>query len=103
MIPLVVSCTKHKKSQRNIPGGPGSDVAIESTQRTVPPTTPIEIGAGVGHLGSDAVCDSSDAARSLRCLGPEVIREDAGDFLVFLTNHHGLGPCTIAALYKNRW
>ena len=37
----------------------------------------------------------------LRCV--EVIREDAGDILVFLTNHHGLGASTIAAIYKDRW
>ena len=99
----MASCTKPKKSQRNIPAGPGVDVAIESTQRTVSPTTAVVIGAGVGDLGSDAVCDSSHAVRSLRCLGPEVVREDTGDFLVFLTNHHGLGASMISALYKDRW
>lgn len=33
----------------------------------------------------------------------EVIREDTGDILVFITNHHGLGASTIAAIYKDRW
>lgn len=33
----------------------------------------------------------------------EVIRADTGDILVFLTNHHGLGASTIAAIYKDRW
>ena len=33
----------------------------------------------------------------------EAIREDTGDTLVFLTNHHGLGASTIAAIYKDRW
>ncbi len=33
----------------------------------------------------------------------EAIREDAGDILVFLTNHPGLGASTIAAIYKDRW
>lgn len=33
----------------------------------------------------------------------EAIREDTGDTLVFLTNHHGLGATTIAAIYKDRW
>ena len=33
----------------------------------------------------------------------EVVREDTGDILVFLTNHHGLGASTIAAIYKDRW
>ncbi len=33
----------------------------------------------------------------------EAMREDTGDILVFLTNHHGLGASTIAAVYKERW
>ena len=33
----------------------------------------------------------------------EAIREDTGGTLVFLTNHHGLGASTIAAIYKDRW
>jgi len=33
----------------------------------------------------------------------EAIREDTGGILVFLTNHHGLGASTIAAIYKDRW
>lgn len=33
----------------------------------------------------------------------EAIREDTGETLVFLTNHHGLGASTIAAIYKDRW
>jgi len=33
----------------------------------------------------------------------EMVREDTGDILVFLTNHHGLGASTIAATYKDRW
>jgi hypothetical protein len=33
----------------------------------------------------------------------EARREDTGDVLVFLTNHHGLGASTIAAIYKDRW
>ncbi len=32
-----------------------------------------------------------------------VIREDTGETLVFLSNHHGLGASTIAAIYKDRW
>lgn len=31
------------------------------------------------------------------------IHKDTGDILVFLTNHHGLGASTIAAIYKDRW
>lgn len=31
------------------------------------------------------------------------VREDTGDVLLFLANHHGLGASTIAALYKDRW
>jgi Transposase DDE domain/Domain of unknown function (DUF4372) len=33
----------------------------------------------------------------------ETIREDTGEILVFLTNHHGLGASTVAAIYKDRW
>lgn len=33
----------------------------------------------------------------------EVIREDTGGMLVFLTNLHDLGASTIAAIYKDRW
>ena len=33
----------------------------------------------------------------------EAIREDTGGILVFITNHHGLGASTIAAIYKDRW
>lgn len=33
----------------------------------------------------------------------EALREDTGEVLVFLTNHHGLGASTVAAIYKERW
>lgn len=33
----------------------------------------------------------------------EAVREDTGGVLVFLTNHHGLGASTVAAVYKDRW
>jgi IS4 transposase len=33
----------------------------------------------------------------------EAVREDTGDILVFLANHHGLGASTVAAIYKDRW
>lgn len=33
----------------------------------------------------------------------EVVREDTGEALAFLTNHHGLAANTIAAVYKDRW
>jgi len=33
----------------------------------------------------------------------EALREDTDGILVFLTNHHGLGATTIAAIYKDRW
>ena len=33
----------------------------------------------------------------------EAVREDTGETLVFITNHHGLGASTIAAIYKDRW
>lgn len=33
----------------------------------------------------------------------EAQREDTGEILVFLTNHHKLGASTVAAIYKERW
>jgi hypothetical protein len=33
----------------------------------------------------------------------EAVREDTGEILVFLTNHHQLGASTVAAIYKDRW
>lgn len=33
----------------------------------------------------------------------EAVREDTGGILVFITNHHGLGASTIAAIDKDRW
>jgi hypothetical protein len=33
----------------------------------------------------------------------EALREDTGEVLVFLTNHHRLAARTIAAIYKERW
>ncbi|MFO1207056.1 MAG: IS4 family transposase [Burkholderiales bacterium] len=33
----------------------------------------------------------------------EAVREDNGEILVFLTNHHQLGASTVAAIYKERW
>ena len=33
----------------------------------------------------------------------EARREDTGETLVFVTNHHKLGASTVAAIYKDRW
>ena len=33
----------------------------------------------------------------------EAVREDTGETLVFVTNHHQLGATTVAAIYKERW
>jgi DDE family transposase/uncharacterized protein DUF4372 len=33
----------------------------------------------------------------------EALRDDTGETLVFLTNHHQLGASTVAAIYKERW
>lgn len=33
----------------------------------------------------------------------EAVREDTGEVLVFLTNHHSLGASIVAAIYKERW
>ena len=42
-----------------------------------------------------------------RCTHPlrriEMLREDTGQILVFLTNHHRLAASTIGAIYKERW
>ena len=46
--------------------------------------------------GAEAKC-----AHRLRRI--EVVREDTGTILVFLTNHFTLSASTIAAIYKDRW
>jgi hypothetical protein len=33
----------------------------------------------------------------------EAVREDTGEVLVFVSNHHRLAPSTIAAIFKDRW
>lgn len=33
----------------------------------------------------------------------QATREDTGETLVFVTNHHKLGASTVAAIYKDRW
>jgi hypothetical protein len=33
----------------------------------------------------------------------EAVREDTGELLVFVSNHHRLAPSTIAAIFKDRW
>jgi len=33
----------------------------------------------------------------------EALREDTGEVLVFVSNHHRLAPSTIAAIFKDRW
>ena len=33
----------------------------------------------------------------------EAVREDTGEVLVFLTNHHRLAASSVAAIYKERW
>jgi hypothetical protein len=33
----------------------------------------------------------------------EAVREDTGEVLVFITNHHALAASSIAAIYKDRW
>lgn len=47
-------------------------------------------------LGAEAKCP-----HLLRRI--EAVRADTGDRLVFLTNHHGVGASTVAAVYKERW
>jgi hypothetical protein len=48
--------------------------------------------------GQQALGRCSQALRRV-----EVVREDTGEVLVLLTNHHRLAASTVAAIYKERW
>lgn len=56
---------------------------------------------------ADEVIRLSGQQGSQRCPYPlrriEVVREDTGEVMVFLTNHLRLGATTVAAIYKDRW
>jgi hypothetical protein len=59
------------------------------------------------HILRDQTIELSGAGAQEKCPHRlrriEAVREDTGETLVFLTNHHGLGASTIAAIYKDRW
>jgi hypothetical protein len=59
------------------------------------------------HIVSDQTIRLAGAGAQQKCphllRRVEVLREDTGETLVFLTNHHGLGASTISAIYKDRW
>lgn len=59
------------------------------------------------NILKDQIIRLTGAGAQEKCPHPlrrvEVVREDTGGILVFLTNHLGLGASTIAAIYKDRW
>lgn len=61
---------------------------------------------GQGILKDQIIRLSSQHARD-RCTYPlrriEAVREDTGEVLVFVTNHHSLAASSIAAIYRDRW
>jgi hypothetical protein len=60
-----------------------------------------------GRILSDQIIrlSSEHALERCTCLlrRIEAVREDTGEVLVFVTNHHRLAAHTIAAIYKERW
>lgn len=67
-------------------------------EREVPPE---------GIILKDQIIQLSSPHARERCVHllrrVEAVREDTGEVLVFLTNHHRLAADTIAAIYKERW
>lgn len=65
-----------------------------------------DIAQGQSVLKDQIIRLTSKHARD-RCTHPlrriEVLREDTGEVLVFVTNHHALAASSIAAIYKDRW
>ncbi len=59
------------------------------------------------HILKDQTIRLTGVGAQEKCPHPlrriDAVREDTGEVLVFLTNHHGLGASTIAAIYKDRW
>jgi hypothetical protein len=60
-----------------------------------------------GRILSDQIIRLSSEHALERCTyllrRIEAVREDTGEVLVFVTNHHRLAAHTIAAIYKERW
>lgn len=65
-----------------------------------------DVAQGQPILKDQIIRLTSEHARE-RCTHPlrriEALREDTGEVLVFVTNHHGLAANSIAAIYKDRW
>jgi hypothetical protein len=76
-----------------------SDARYEVLQEREPPAN--------RNVVSDQTIRLSGAGAQDKCpellRRVEVVREDTGGALVFLTNLHELGASTIAAIYKDRW
>ena len=58
-----------------------------------------------GILADEVICFPSRAVESPEYVFRRVVKQQPGDEepLVFLTNHLGFGPTTVAAIYKDRW
>jgi hypothetical protein len=60
-----------------------------------------------GHILKDQIIRLNGKHAHERCphllRRVEALREDTGEVLVFVTNHHRLAASTIAAVYKDRW
>ncbi len=77
----------------------------DSTAYEVVDARPLPATGGVVADGLIALTSPQSAAKyapELPLRRVEVVLPD-GDGLVFLTNHLGLGPTTIARIYKDRW
>ena len=77
----------------------------DSTAYEVVDARPLPATGGVVADGLIALSSPQSAAKyapELPLRRVEVVLPD-GDRLVFLTNHLGLGPTTIARIYKDRW
>lgn len=60
-----------------------------------------------GHILKDQIIRLNGKHAQARCphllRRIEVLREDTGEVLVFVTNHYRLAASTIGAIYKDRW
>lgn len=58
-----------------------------------------------GILADEVICFPSRAVESPEYVFRRIVKQQPGDEepLVFLTNHLGFGPTTVAAIYKDRW
>lgn len=58
-----------------------------------------------GILADEVICFPSRAVERPEYVFRRIVKQQPGDDepLVFLTNHLGFGPTTVAAIYKDRW